>query len=145
MHEGTSFWRWRNTRDAIQNLGSSSLLRAPTISRSDLTHVWLQIDAWLNAVSLTHLVLPSTYTILIKPTNLQFSSTIKVALPITFYINLIGLVYWSDQGSNCGKWTGRVSNTAGTKELGGHNGMSRGTGGLNPNPSSIRTLDLINS
>ena len=38
-----------------------------------------------------------------------------------------------------------VSNTAGTKglgveeEVGGHNGMNRGTGGLNPNPPSIRT------
>ena len=29
---------------------------------------------------------------------------------------------------------GGVSNTVGTKGLGGHNGINRGTGGLNPQP-----------
>ena len=51
------------------------------------------------------------------------------------------LLLWY-QGSNCEKWLGRVTNTAGTKglRLGGHNGMNRGTRGLNRNPSSIQTL-----
>ena len=35
-------------------------------------------------------------------------------------------MYILSQGSNCEKWTGRVRNTAGTKGLGGHNGMNRG-------------------
>ena len=40
----------------------------------------------------------------------------------------------SSRGSNCEKWTGRVSSTAGSKGMGGHNGMNRETGGLNPQP-----------
>ena len=57
------------------------------------------------------------------------------------------LTNWYIQGSNCEKWTGRVSNTVGTKGLavGGHNGMNRGTGGLNPQPPLIRILVISES
>ena len=39
-----------------------------------------------------------------------------------------------------------VSNTTGTKDLGGHSGMNRGTKGVkppNPQPPSISTLELV--
>ena len=68
-------------------------------------------------------------------------SGLQIIYNYNYNYNLISLCHACKQGSNCEKWTGRVSNIAGTKGLGGHNGKNRGTGGRGVKPPTPRQFE----